>query len=55
MEDGIMEKQRYVKPQMEAIRTGAIQLLSGSGVQAEDELFNIEFGGIDEEGIVKPQ
>ena len=53
-----MEKKLYMKPQMEVIKIGnGPQLLAGSGVQSEDPnaLFNIGFGGLDEEGIVIPE
>mgnify|MGYP006988994234 CR=1 FL=1 len=51
-----MEKKKYVKPLMEAIETVLpFQLLAGSGMQSVSEDFKIDFGGIDEEGIVIPQ
>ena len=50
-----MEKKLYVMPLIEVVRMEKPQLLSGSGVSSDDEVFDIVFGGTDTEGIIVPQ
>lgn len=50
-----MEKKLYMKPQLEAVRIGAMQLLSGSGVESDDDVYDIDYGGTDGDGNIDPQ
>ena len=49
-----MEKKLYMKPEIEAVRIGVMQLLSGSGVKSDDDYY-IDYGGTDGDGSIDPQ
>ena len=48
-----MEKELYMKPLMEVVLIGKPQLLSGSGVESDDE-YDIDYGGTDTSGTMDP-
>ena len=50
-----MEKKLYVMPLIEVVKIEKPQLLSGSGVSSDDEVYDIDYGGTDTEGIIAPQ
>lgn len=49
-----MNKKNYISPEMCLIETDPQMLLSGSAVHSIENEFEIDFGGIDEEGIFFP-
>jgi len=50
-----MEKKLYMKPLMEVVLIGKPQLLAGSGVESNDDVYDIDYGGTDITGTIIPQ
>ena len=50
-----MEKKLYEAPQLEVVKIDTVKLLSDSGVESDDEQFDIYYGGTDTGGTVDPQ
>lgn len=50
-----MEKKQYMKPLMEVVLIGKPQLLAGSGVESDDDVYDIDYGGTDTGGTMNPQ
>ncbi len=49
-----MNKKDYISPEICVIETDSLMLLSGSFVHSIENEFEIEYGGIDEEGVFIP-
>ena len=47
-------KKIYCTPVTDTIEIHPEQILAGSGVVSDDDVFNIDYGGVDEDGSSDP-